>query len=350
MASAAVVYPQVTPQLSPSTREHYDASLHRAASHFDHLTVHPLPHHVGSGDTNGHAGNVARGHRQGPRRVRSPSCSAGCVSRHPPGAAARHSARREMCSRVSSYHRQRDAISQCVPARTVLTQGHPFKITETISALKALESAFVVALCGQRYGRAPRPAPIDVENVGLFLLSPSIASLNGRPATDPFLPVRDCDIHDTFKHRYRQLCSAIFRTFDDRFFNLHGGVDARPVQNVVGVPPNRVELKDRETIVRFYAEGVGLCESEDLAEELDQKKLDGTIVYTEEGECEGRSVRRQSCDVQCLRDVRGASLCRWQSVRGQSMCDCRSCATCRACATCGACATCRASQSFYRAC
>lgn len=162
--------------------------------------------------------------------------------------------------------------------------GHPYKITEVVTAIKALETALVCALAQQRYGASPVPRPVDVEHAALFVLAPSIPSLNGRPASDPFLPVRDCDIHDTYKHRYRQLCSAVYRTGDARFFQLHGGVDARSVQDVIGVPPNRVDLKDRETIVRFYAEGVSMCESQELDAELASKGLGGTICYTAEGE------------------------------------------------------------------
>lgn len=140
------------------------------------------------------------------------------------------------------------------------------------------------ALAKHRYGISSSTATVDADHAALFLLFTSVATVNGRPASDPFLPVRDCDIYDTFKHRYRQLCSAVYRTEDARYFQLHGGVDARPVQEVVGVPTDRVDLKDRETIVRFYAEGVGMCMSAQLDEQLAEKGLGGSICYTPEGE------------------------------------------------------------------
>lgn len=106
-------------------------------------------------------------------------------------------------------------------------------------------------------------------------------------ALDPRLRdiVKDCDVTNSSKHPYRQMCTNVYRTKDGRFFHLHGSMNARPSMTMLGLDTDRLELKTRDEIIPIYTEAVAGWESKDIDRAAnDEYKQAGTICYSYEGE------------------------------------------------------------------
>ena len=61
----------------------------------------------------------------------------------------------------------------------------PFKETEAVSALKAVEAAAVAALTDLRYGHEERNITIDFERAATFLFAAYISTVDGMGKGDP---------------------------------------------------------------------------------------------------------------------------------------------------------------------
>lgn len=160
----------------------------------------------------------------------------------------------------------------------------PLKFTEAISAVKALEAAFAAAIARLRFPSLdPGAVVIDTDHAALYVFSAFTTTLNGKPALDRTASahLRDTDIHDSGKHRYRQMATNIYKTKDGRFFHLHGSMDARPSQRMVGVDTERVEIDDPVEIRKIYGDAVGKWDANDIDRAANEEyRQAGTICYT----------------------------------------------------------------------
>lgn len=180
----------------------------------------------------------------------------------------------------------------------------PFKFTEAISAIKGLEAAFACAIAQARYGADGGHVTINTDHAALFVFSAFTTTLNGMPALDPRLHavVNDWDIANSSKHRYRQLCTNVYRTKDGRYFHLHGSMDARPSMKMLRLDPDRLELKTREEIVPIYTEAVAGWESMEIDRAANEEyKQAGTVCYTYDGMWGVRSGQEQIARVHTQR-------------------------------------------------
>ncbi|KAF9019685.1 CoA-transferase family III [Hymenopellis radicata] len=162
----------------------------------------------------------------------------------------------------------------------------PFKFTEAIAALKGLEAGFAAALADRRFGPSVRAGKVEIntDHAALFVFSAFIVTVNGKPALSQFVPkMRDWDIHDSLKHRYRQMATNVYRTKDGRYFHLHGSLNAGPTQKMVGVDPTRIDITDEAEIQAIYGKAVAQFDAETiqtLANETHRQA--GVICYKDE--------------------------------------------------------------------
>ena len=63
----------------------------------------------------------------------------------------------------------------------------PFKETEAISALKAVEAGTVVAIANLRYGEKRRKVAVDVERATCFLFAAYLSTIGGLGKQDPMV-------------------------------------------------------------------------------------------------------------------------------------------------------------------
>lgn len=166
----------------------------------------------------------------------------------------------------------------------------PYKFTEAISAVKGIEAIFVSAIAKHRYGKDTGSLTIDTDHATLFILSAFITTINGQGAMGVVRnskAVRDADIYDSFKNTFRQQCTNVYKTKDGRYFHLHGSLNARISQGMVGIDPENkayLALTEREQIVPIFADAVAQWNAEDIDREANDKyKQAGTICYSHEG-------------------------------------------------------------------
>lgn len=161
-------------------------------------------------------------------------------------------------------------------------------MTEAICALKGLEGAFAALIARERYNDEVYPGTIsiDCDHAALFIFSAAITSINGKTAADPSATakLRDWDIYNSTKYRQRQLATNIYRTGDNRFYHLHGSLNATPSQTMVGVDPSAVDITDEQEILDMYGRAVARFNAEELDRLANEEyKQAGTICYTTEG-------------------------------------------------------------------
>lgn len=163
----------------------------------------------------------------------------------------------------------------------------PSKFAEAIAAVKGLEAAFAGAIAQQRFNVDAGQVVIDTDHAALFVFSAFSTTLNGKPSLDRAASahLRDTDIHDSGKHRYRQMATNIYKTKDGRYFHLHGSMNARPSMTMVGVDPERTEITDAEEIRKIYGDAVAKWNAEDIDKAANEEyRQAGTICYTWDGE------------------------------------------------------------------
>lgn len=119
------------------------------------------------------------------------------------------------------------------------------------------------------------------------MLSTFLARINGKLPNDPSLthggPVKDTDIHHSFKNRYRQLATNCYRTNDGRYYYTHGSLDARATMRILGMDPDRTDLIETKDMIQAYADAVGKFTAAELDEKIQAAGLPGTICLSVDG-------------------------------------------------------------------
>lgn len=168
------------------------------------------------------------------------------------------------------------------------TKAVPWKFTEAISALKGLEGAFSALLANERFAGVVKPGTIsiDCDHAALFVFSAVTTTINGESPAHPSntVHIHDWDLHNSTKHRYRQLATNVYRTKDGKFFHLHGSMNAAPSQKMVGIDPSRIDITEIEEIRALYADKVAKFDSAEISRLANEEYMQaGTICYTREG-------------------------------------------------------------------
>ncbi|RAH67575.1 CoA-transferase family III [Aspergillus aculeatinus CBS 121060] len=187
----------------------------------------------------------------------------------------------------------RDALGSKVfftPSADEIYYPTPFKVTETLAALKGVEGAMAAAIADLRFGAMPggREIRVSLERATLFGFQALLAKVDGYSRSDPEIRryLKDTDIHSAQSNLYRRRAANMYRTKnEDEYFFLHGSLNPTKALNMIGLPSHRPGLTEYDDIVDLIGTQVGdfsAAELEDLNQEFGQA---GVTVYTHEEFC-----------------------------------------------------------------
>jgi crotonobetainyl-CoA:carnitine CoA-transferase CaiB-like acyl-CoA transferase len=181
---------------------------------------------------------------------------------------------------------KRLSTTQFAPADALPVIPTPCKISESAAALWALVGLFAAKIHEDRYGADQQDVHVDLLQATLFPFSTFLFEINGKGIWDPSLMDR-CDHMDLgrFMEPYRGLATNIYRTADDRYFHLHGGLNTTATLHMLDLPQHRPDLtsNDKEAIKDIYRHAVGQKHSQWLDIEANEHwRQAGTICYTAE--------------------------------------------------------------------
>jgi hypothetical protein len=166
----------------------------------------------------------------------------------------------------------------------------PFKQTETIAALKAIEGSVASVLLSVRHN-LPKPPRITVclEKATAFLFQAYLATVGGHGKLDSrvkslipgtygnpnithFLTTRtDTDLLQAQSDPYRRMSANLYKTKrDGEYYHIHGSLEASTTLKMIGLEPFRPDLRDHESIVETIESAVQRFTLEEL-EDLNLK-------------------------------------------------------------------------------
>lgn len=172
----------------------------------------------------------------------------------------------------------------------------PWRETEAITAVKALEASVVLAIAKLRptpAAEAPTAA-IDTDHATLSLFMSYLSTVHGFGKWDkhslPYL--KPTDIHQAQSNLYRRLSANMYETNRrQEYYHTHGSLDATPILNALGLPAFLKDSPD-ETVRLLEGDYEGICKliqektSKYSVEELEEMTVRlrqaGAVVYTEE--------------------------------------------------------------------
>ena len=132
----------------------------------------------------------------------------------------------------------------------------PLKQTETISALKGLEALVALKLAQERFGSSDGTCTIDLEHALLFLFSTYCSSVDGFFKTDKkevLKYLKPTDLNQAQSDPYRRMSANLYRTKEkDRFYHIHGSLDATTCLEMIGLPAFIPDLEDYDKIIDIY--------------------------------------------------------------------------------------------------
>ncbi|KAF2181175.1 CAIB/BAIF family enzyme [Zopfia rhizophila CBS 207.26] len=162
----------------------------------------------------------------------------------------------------------------------------PCKLSESALALWALVGVFSALISEERYNLPEQTITIDVHTATLFPMSCFMFELDGKGIWHPDVKTR-MDHMDLgkFTEPYRGLATNIYKTRDDRYFQLHGSLNTTATLNMLQLPQHRHDLTsaDSAKIKEIYADEVAKHDAEWL--DIDANEFwrqAGTICLTHE--------------------------------------------------------------------
>ncbi|KAK6462784.1 CoA-transferase family III domain-containing protein [Scheffersomyces coipomensis] len=135
-----------------------------------------------------------------------------------------------------------------------LTVPCPLKQTELISALKGIESVLALKLSKIRF-ESSNTAKIDLQHALLFLFSTYCSSVNGYFKGDKkevAKYLKKTDLNEAQSDPYRRMSANLYRTKDNRYYHIHGSLDATTTLKMIGMPAFVSGLTDYDEIVEKY--------------------------------------------------------------------------------------------------
>lgn len=142
---------------------------------------------------------------------------------------------------------------------------------EAIAALKGIEAAIAIEISNKRFGKSDEAATIDIQHSLMFLFSTYLSSVNGYTKLDPKAKtfLKDTDLNQAQSITYRRMSANLYRTKDDKFYHIHGSLEASKQLELIGLEPYRPDLTDYNQIVSVIQDAV----SKYTAAELDEMTL-----------------------------------------------------------------------------
>jgi len=172
----------------------------------------------------------------------------------------------------------------------------PWRETEAITAIKALEACVALAIAKLRQPHAAEAptAAIDTDHATLSLFMSYLSTVHGFGKWDKrsLAYLKPTDIHQAQSNLYRRLSANMYETKRQReYYHTHGSLDATPILNALGLPAFLKDSPD-EAVRLLEADYEGICNliqkktSKHSVEELEDTTVRlrqaGTVVYTEE--------------------------------------------------------------------
>ena len=170
----------------------------------------------------------------------------------------------------------------------------PWRETEAITAVKAVEAATVLALAKLRYPSSPpQTAQVDTDHATIFLFLSYLSTINGYGKWDPqsLAHLKPTDIHQAQSNLYRRLSANIYETTrPGEYYHTHGSLQATTILTALGLPAflkeGGCELEALEGDYDKICELIQARTKTYTADELDQMTMDlkqaGAPVYKEE--------------------------------------------------------------------
>ena len=133
-------------------------------------------------------------------------------------------------------------------AHSVTIHGHggqptiptPWRETEAMTAMKALEACVVLAIAKARYPQIQaQSASVETDHATLALFMSYLSTINGYNKWDkrsvPHL--KPTDIHQAQSNLWRRLSANIYETSrPGEYYHTHGSLEATPILNALGLP------------------------------------------------------------------------------------------------------------------
>ncbi|KAM0324144.1 hypothetical protein ACHAQA_008336 [Verticillium albo-atrum] len=165
------------------------------------------------------------------------------------------------------------------PEPFVLT---PLKITESSSALTALVATAANVAAAERYKIDYQDVEVDTDLATLFLGSVLLPTVGGKPFIQHEQLAKELatmDIHGNPKP-IRRFATNVYKTKDDRWYHLHGSMNAGPTMGMMGVEDTDATADEA---IKIYSEKVAQWNSRDIeAKANDHHGQAGVVCYTPE--------------------------------------------------------------------
>ncbi|CUM66597.1 uncharacterized protein PRCAT00004266001 [Priceomyces carsonii] len=126
----------------------------------------------------------------------------------------------------------------------------PLKECEVSAALKGVESLAALSLVKLRFGIEDK-AKIDLFHSNLFLILTYLASIDGQTKLDEKvkLKLKPTDLYQAQSITYRRMAANLYRTKDNRFYHIHGSLEASKTLNMIGLPAYNPKVVNYHQVV-----------------------------------------------------------------------------------------------------
>jgi hypothetical protein len=169
------------------------------------------------------------------------------------------------------------------PLSTDVVLPCPLKQLETVAALKAVEGAVANALGEQRYGFV-QTTTVDLQHATMFLYMAYLASVDGLGKLDPEVRkyLKDTDLLAAQSNLYRRMSANLYKTKDDKYFHIHGSLEASTTLKMIGLPSHREDLTDYKEIIEYISAAVAKFTAAELEEMNKELRQAGVTAMTKE--------------------------------------------------------------------
>ncbi|KEF59506.1 uncharacterized protein A1O9_04350 [Exophiala aquamarina CBS 119918] len=149
-----------------------------------------------------------------------------------------------------------------------------WRFAESASSLKGLEACLISALVKRKYGARLKGAHINTDHAQLFFMSAFVWTID--PDTDRAISLTgqnikrlddlfpNYDFHQMSSSLYRQCATGIYRTKDNRYFQLHGSMNPDPTLNSIDLPLDRPDLTTWEDARQPFIERMVTIDAKEM--------------------------------------------------------------------------------------
>lgn len=130
------------------------------------------------------------------------------------------------------------------------------KECEVSSALKGIEAIYALSISNDRYQNDASPesdsAVLDLQHCLMFLFMTYLSSVDGHTKLDKTVKkyLKATDLNEAQSITYRRMSANLYQTKEkDKYYHIHGSLEASTQLRAIGLPPYAPELTDYNKIV-----------------------------------------------------------------------------------------------------